>query len=35
MVNGLVRAHGGNVVIGDAPGGGARIEVSWPVATAV
>jgi signal transduction histidine kinase len=33
MVNGLVRAHGGAVLIGDAPGGGARIEVSWPVAT--
>ena len=30
LVNGLVRAHGGSVVIGDAPGGGARIELTWP-----
>ncbi|MSZ77723.1 MAG: PAS domain-containing protein [Actinobacteria bacterium] len=30
IVHGLVRAHGGTVVIGDAPGGGARITVDWP-----
>jgi signal transduction histidine kinase len=30
LVNGLVRAHGGSVEIGDAPGGGARIELTWP-----
>jgi signal transduction histidine kinase len=30
LVNGLVRAHGGSVVIGDAPGGGARVELTWP-----
>jgi len=30
IVNGLVRAHGGRVVIGDAPGGGARIVIRWP-----
>lgn len=30
IVNGLVRAHGGTVVIDDAPGGGARIVVTWP-----
>jgi signal transduction histidine kinase len=30
LVNGLVRAHGGSVVIGDAPGGGARITLTWP-----
>jgi signal transduction histidine kinase len=30
LVNGLVRAHGGSVVIGDAAGGGARIELTWP-----
>ena len=30
LVNGLVRAHGGTVVIGDAEGGGARIELVWP-----
>ena len=30
LVNGLVRAHGGTVVIDDAPGGGARIVLTWP-----
>lgn len=30
IVNGLVRAHGGTVGVEDAPGGGARIEVTWP-----
>ncbi len=32
IVHGLVTAHGGTVSIGDAEGGGARIEVLWPVA---
>lgn len=31
IVHGLVTAHGGRISIGDAPGGGARIEVLWPV----
>jgi signal transduction histidine kinase len=30
LVNGLVRAHGGSVTIGDAEAGGARIELVWP-----
>jgi signal transduction histidine kinase len=30
IVNGLVRVHGGEVVIGDAEGGGARLEIRWP-----
>jgi signal transduction histidine kinase len=30
LVNGLVRAHGGTVTIGDAEGGGARIDVVLP-----
>ncbi len=30
IVNGLVRAHGGELRILDAPGGGARIELDWP-----
>ncbi|GAA4125757.1 ATP-binding protein [Nocardioides fonticola] len=30
VVHGLVRAHGGTIVIDDAPGGGARIQVWWP-----
>ncbi|MCD4535042.1 ATP-binding protein [Nocardioides sp. cx-169] len=30
LVNGLVRAHGGTVVITDAPGGGARVVLTWP-----
>lgn len=33
LVNGLVRAHGGTVTIGDAAGGGARIVTTWPVLT--
>jgi signal transduction histidine kinase len=32
LVNGLVRAHGGRVTIGDADGGGARVELVWPAA---
>jgi signal transduction histidine kinase len=32
LVNGLVRAHGGQVEIGDAPGGGARVSIVWPAA---
>lgn len=32
IVNGLVRAHGGELGILDAPGGGARIVVDWPAA---
>lgn len=31
LVGGLVRAHGGTVEIDDAPGGGARITVGWPL----
>ena len=31
LVNGLVRAHGGTVTIGEAPGGGARFVMTWPV----
>lgn len=31
IVNGLVRAHGGTVTIGDHPGGGASVAVTWPV----
>lgn len=30
IVNGLVRIHGGELRITDAPGGGARIVVDWP-----
>ena len=30
IVGGLTKAHGGTVTIADAPGGGARIVVSWP-----
>jgi signal transduction histidine kinase len=30
IVNGLVRAHGGTVAIDSAPGGGARVIVTWP-----
>jgi signal transduction histidine kinase len=30
LVNGLVKAHGGTVTIGDAGGGGARIDVELP-----
>lgn len=32
VVNGLVRAHGGTVLIDDADGGGARMVVDWPEA---
>jgi signal transduction histidine kinase len=32
LVNGLVKAHGGTVTIGDAPAGGARFVMTWPVA---
>jgi len=31
IVNGLAKAHGGFVTIGDSPSGGARIQVSWPL----
>lgn len=30
IVNGLVRVHGGHLEIDDAPGGGARLRLSWP-----
>lgn len=30
IANGLVRAHGGDIEIGDAPTGGARISLAWP-----
>jgi signal transduction histidine kinase len=30
IVNGLVRVHGGELTILDAPGGGARILIDWP-----
>lgn len=30
IVNGLVRAHGGQVHIDDSPSGGARVEICWP-----
>jgi signal transduction histidine kinase len=30
IVHGLVTAHGGSIEIGEAPGGGARITISWP-----
>ncbi|WP_249666067.1 sensor histidine kinase [Nocardioides faecalis] len=32
IVHGLVRAHGGTVVIGERPGGGAQVVTTWPVA---
>jgi signal transduction histidine kinase len=32
IVGGLTKAHGGTVTIEDAPGGGARIIVTWPAA---
>ncbi|TIC80400.1 HAMP domain-containing histidine kinase [Nocardioides sp. GY 10113] len=34
IVNGLVRAHGGDVVIDDAPGGGAEVRLTWPLGPA-
>jgi signal transduction histidine kinase len=33
IVGGLTKAHGGTVVIDDAPGGGARIIITWPAAS--
>lgn len=30
IVNGLVRAHGGALTIGDSPAGGARMTTDWP-----
>jgi signal transduction histidine kinase len=30
IVNGLAQAHGGTVIIDDAPGGGARVRIAWP-----
>ncbi|WGX94449.1 ATP-binding protein [Nocardioides sp. L-11A] len=35
IVRGLVRVHGGNVVVDDRPGGGARIVTTWPCAPVV
>jgi signal transduction histidine kinase len=32
LVNGLTRAHGGSIVLGDADSGGARVLVEWPAA---
>lgn len=34
IVRGLVRAHGGTIVVDDRPGGGARIVTTWPRAAA-
>lgn len=31
IVAGLVKAHGGTVVVGDRPGGGASVLTAWPV----
>jgi signal transduction histidine kinase len=33
IAHGLVTAHGGQILIDDAAGGGARIQTSWPVFT--
>ena len=30
LVNGIARAHGGQVAILDSPSGGARIVMDWP-----
>jgi signal transduction histidine kinase len=30
IVNGLVRVHGGEVLISDSDSGGARLEIRWP-----
>jgi signal transduction histidine kinase len=30
IVNGLVRVHGGEVLIGDSETGGARLDIRWP-----
>lgn len=35
IVRGLVRAHGGTILVDDRPGGGARIVTTWPVARTV
>lgn len=35
IVGGLVRAHGGRVVIDDAPGGGALLTCTWPVGRSI
>ena len=32
LVQGLTRAHGGAVALGDAGGGGARVTIDWPAA---
>ncbi|GAA1475571.1 ATP-binding protein [Nocardioides aestuarii] len=32
LVQGLTRAHGGSVVLGDADDGGARVTIEWPAA---
>jgi signal transduction histidine kinase len=32
LVNGLTRAHGGSITLGDADDGGARVVVEWPAA---
>ncbi len=32
LVQGLTRAHGGTVTLGDADGGGARVTIDWPAA---
>jgi len=34
LVNGLTRAHGGSITLGDAASGGARVVVEWPAAQA-
>ena len=34
LVNGLTRAHGGSITLGDAATGGARVVVEWPAPTA-
>jgi signal transduction histidine kinase len=35
LVNGLTRAHGGSITLGDAEQGGARVVIEWPAARAV
>ena len=32
LVNGLTRAHGGSITLGDAESGGARVVIEWPAA---
>ena len=34
LVNGLTRAHGGSITLGDAESGGARVVIEWPAAEA-